>query len=398
MTVRHCPSCGSDRLELFHELDGVPAHSCLLLDDQAEAVGYPTGSLALAVCTTCGFITNTRFDVSMNEYSDTYEETQGFSPTFNRFAEELAQDWVDRFDIRNKRVLEIGCGKGEFLALVCRLGENQGFGVDPAVAPGRLTDEDRARCTFIPELYTPAHGTFDADVVLCRHTLEHIAPVGEFVRLIHDQFADRPATPILFELPDVGRVLDEIAYWDLYYEHCSYFTPGSLARLFRQEGFEVSGLWTAFDDQYILLEATVGAGPVADAPLAIEESPEQVVARARSFADRYALHLKDGRSWLAGERDAGRRVVIWGAGSKGVAFLTTLDADGVIDRAVDINPYKQDKFLAGTGVPVVSPESLRQDPPDTVILMNAAYVEEVRAHLARLGLSAVVTTADLPGA
>lgn len=396
MTFDHCPSCDSDRLEVFHELEGVPAHSCLLMDDQAEAIGYPTGSLALAVCLSCGFITNTRFDISLNEYSDTYEETQGFSPTFNRFAEELASDWVERFDIRGKRVLEVGCGKGEFLAMVCRLGGNEGIGIDPAVAPQRLSDEDRARCTFIPELYTPAHGSFDADVVLCRHTLEHIHPVGEFVRVIRDAFADRPETPILFELPDVGRVLDEVAYWDLYYEHCSYFTPGSLARLFRQEGFGVTGLWTAFDDQYILLEATAGAlGGAAD-PLPAEEPVQQVVDRAHAFADSYAVHLKRGRSWLDGQHDAGRKPVIWGAGSKGVAFLTTLDTAGIIERAVDINPYKQGRFLAGSGVPVVSPESLRDDPPDAVIVMNAAYVDEVSAQLADLGLTPVVTTAELP--
>lgn len=395
MTTTSCASCGSDRLEVFHELDGVPAHSCLLLDDQAEAIGYPTGSLLLAVCIDCGFIANTRFDVRLNHYSHAYEETQGFSPRFVRFAEGLAHDWVERFDIHGRRVLEIGCGKGEFLATVCRLGDNEGIGLDPAVAPQRLSADDRARCTFVPELYTREHGSFDADVVVCRHTLEHIEPVAEFVRIVHDAFADRPGTPVLFELPDVGRVLDEVAYWDLYYEHCSYFTPGSLARLFRREGFGVTGLRTAFDDQYILLEATAGAPGGADGPLPAEDPPERAVAGARTFADRYALRLKQGRAWLEAQSDLGRRLVIWGAGSKGVAFLTTLDADGSIERAVDINPYKQGRFLAGSGVPVVSPESLVDDPPDVAIVMNAAYVEEVSAHLDRLGLSAEVVTAEL---
>jgi len=391
-----CPSCGAEHLEVFHELDGIPAHSCLLLDDRDAAIGYPTGSLVLAVCTDCGFITNVRFDVGLNEYSSSYEETQGFSPTFNHFAEELALDWVDRLDIRDRRVLEIGCGKGEFLALICRLGDNRGIGIDPAVAPERLADDDRARCTFIADLYSPAYRDLDADVVLCRHTLEHIHPVAEFTGLIRDVFADRPGTPILFELPDVGRVLDEVAYWDLYYEHCSYFTPGSLARLFRRQGFGVTGLWTGFDDQYILLEATAGTEGADGERLPIEESPQDVVDRARAFSRRYADQLARSRSWLEAARDASHRVVIWGAGSKGVAFLTTLDRDHVIDRAVDINPYKHDKYLAGSGVPVVSPESLIDDPPDTVIVMNAAYHAEVSSHLARLGIDATVTTAELP--
>ena len=66
---------------------------------------------------------------------------------------------------------------------------------------------------------------------------------------------DRTDTVVLFELPDVLRVLRDAAFWDVYYEHCSYFSPGSLARLFRLTGFEVLRLEMDYDDQYILLEA-----------------------------------------------------------------------------------------------------------------------------------------------
>ena len=64
---------------------------------------------------------------------------------------------------------------------------------------------------------------------------------------------------MLFELPDVRRVLDEVAFWDVYYEHCSYFSAGSLARLFRATGFEVLDLALDYDDQYLLLEARPSA-------------------------------------------------------------------------------------------------------------------------------------------
>ena len=90
------------------------------------------------MCKDCGFIYNSAFDASLQNYSEDCEETQGFSPTFSKFHRELAEAVVDRFDLHGKTVLEIGCGKGEFLELLCEIGGNKGIGFDPAFRPDRL--------------------------------------------------------------------------------------------------------------------------------------------------------------------------------------------------------------------------------------------------------------------
>src|ERR1700683_279773 len=133
-----CPNCGARGLAQFYAVNRVPVHSCLLMPAARDAVAYPRGDILLGHCSGCGFVCNTLFEVSDNEYSTRYEETQGFSQTFNRFARELARRWIDRYDLHNKRILEIVCGKGEFFALLCELGDNCGIGVDPSYVPGRL--------------------------------------------------------------------------------------------------------------------------------------------------------------------------------------------------------------------------------------------------------------------
>ena len=383
-----CPSCGSANLEALYHLEGIPAHSVLLMPTREAARAYPTGTLDLTVCRDCGFLTNTSFDPALNAYSSSYEETQGFSGVFQDFAQGLAKRWVDTYDLRGKRLLEIGCGKGEFLALMCEIGGNEGIGIDPAVAPERLDESVRSRIDFRPELFSAEHADLEADVIICRHTLEHIHPVADFMRLIRSTVAGRPETLVLFELPDVYRVLDEVAFWDVYYEHCSYFTTGSLARLFRREGFDLLDLWTAFGDQYILLEARPGdgSGPALD----LEADLAATVAAAREFGAKAGPTLDRWRTTVRDLTAQGKSVVIWGAGSKGVAFLTTLGLGDEITRAVDVNPYKQSMFMPGTGTPVVSPESLVDDPPDAVIAMNSIYCDEIRADLDRLGIAATV--------
>jgi len=84
----------------------------------------------------------------------------------------------------------------------------------------------------------------------------------------------------------------------------------------------------------------------------------------------------------------GKRVVIWGGGSKGVAFLTALGGAAPIEYAVDINPFKADKYLAGGGQRVVAPGFLREYQPGVVIVMNPIYRDEIQADLDRLNVSA----------
>lgn len=89
---------------------------------------------------------------------------------------------------------------------------------------------------------------------------------------------------------------------------------------------------------------------------------------------------------------AGKRVVLWGGGSKAVAFLTTLGLQDEVEFVVDINPFKQGGFLPGTGHVVVGPEHLTHFQPDLVISMNPIYCEEIRKDLDKLGLDSRLET------
>ena len=217
-----------------------PGHSCLLLDSRDEARrAFPRGDLGLALLPSLRVHLQHRVRLRRcTEYSARYEETQGFSPRFQRVrAATWPQRWVERYDLRGKTVLEIGCGKGEFLAIMCEAGAGHGH----RHRPGAHAERHRRRpapsaSTLIADFYAERTRTSPADAVVCRHTLEHIAPVA---RVHRPWCAARSATArdtvVLFELPDVARVLEEAAFWDIYYEHCSYFIAGSLARLFRRD-------------------------------------------------------------------------------------------------------------------------------------------------------------------
>jgi SAM-dependent methyltransferase len=389
--ARPCPNCSGPPPRIFYRVDGIPAHSCLLMPTRRRALEFPRASLRLAHCGRCGFITNCAFAPELLDYGRDYEETQGYSPTFRAFARGLARDLIDRFDLRGKTALEIGCGKGEFLALLVELGMASGTGIDPAYVDGRLQSPALGRLRFIRDLYGPDYAGLHADAIVCRHTLEHIAPTLDFMSTLRRSIGPRHQTAAIFEVPDTLRVLREGAFWDLYHEHCSYFTPGSLARLFRRAGFEVSDLWLEYADQYILLGARPASGP---APVfqPLEDDLDEASRLVSDFESRIGAAHDRWRDTVRSAAGVGKRIIVWGSGSKGVAFLTTLGLQDEVAAVVDINPHKQGRFMPGSGQEIVPPARLREIAPDLVIVMNPVYTREIRENLAAMGLSPEILT------
>jgi len=363
------------------------------MSSKEEALGYPTSDLKLGFCESCGFITNLLFDPGLNSYSAQCEETQGFSSCFNAFAKSLAKRTIDKYDIHNKVILEIGCGKGEFLALMCQLGENRGIGFDPAYVPERNPDATGSRIEFIQDFYSPKYARLQADVICCRHTLEHIAPTFEFMQMLRKTVADRPDTLLFFELPDVMRVLREGAFWDIYYEHCTYFSAGSLARLFRASGFDLDELYLDYHGQYLIASARPDKGTVI-ASLDLENDMEllnQAVSEFKQICSRKIDYWLKAIHEFARE---GQRVVLWGSGSKAVAFLTTLRLAHEIEYVVDINPHRHGKNLPGSGHEIVAPQFLKRYKPHKVVVMNPVYRDEIRQDLERLNVEADLLVCD----
>jgi len=388
-----CPSCASSELRVFHRARGVPVNSCLSLETREEALGFPRGDIALSFCESCGFIFNAAFDPSLLEYSERYDPTQAFSGTFNRWHLKLAENLVEQYGLQGKRIIEIGCGKGEFLTMLCELGGNFGIGFDPAVDPERTRPPKAGEAKFVQDFYSEQYADHRGDFVCCKMTLEHIAPTASFVNTVRRAVGDDPDTVVFFQVPDVLRILEERAFWDIYYEHCNYFSAGSLARLFRQTGFSVEAVGRDYDDQYLMIDCRPTDGSESSEPLAEEDDLGQLDALVREFSGQLPKALDGWRAKVRAFRDENKRVVIWGAGSKGVAFLTTLGfGEGDVELAVDINPHRRGQFMATTGQEIVGPDQLVERRPDVVIIMNPIYREEIEADLKKLGLTPEVLT------
>jgi ubiquinone/menaquinone biosynthesis C-methylase UbiE len=377
-----CPNCGRTGLESIYSQFGVPVHDVVLIESRSEALAFPRGDIRLGYCRACGFATNTTFDDRAMHYDGRCEETQGASSTFNEYHRRLAAELVRRYHLQGAHVVEIGCGKGEFLALLATLGDNRCTGFDPAYAPGRI--ELPRNMVVAAENFTGRQDIADADLVCCKMTLEHVKQPRELLVTLRRSLP-RWGTPVFFQVPDAERIYRAQAFWDIFYEHCSYFTAPALAALFSGTGFDVEQISRSYGDQYLTVFARSGNGSLPAA-----YGTADIGREVRRFKLRVDSKIARWRSILARVQRAGGRTVLWGGGSKAVAFLTALGPGSEVDFVVDINERKHGTCLPGAGHRVARPEELAHRPPRLVIVMNGIYRREIQDRLTALDVSARV--------
>ncbi len=382
-----CIICGGRSLEQLISIPDVPTLCNRLCASEAEAANAPRGDISLVYCFDCGHVVNSAFDQARVNYDGRFENTLTFSPRYRKYADVTADRLINRYGLRDKRIVEIGCGSGDFLRLLCGPG-NHGEGYDPS----QPTSRSGAGCGSVEIIgrnfeVDDARG---ADFVCCRHVLEHLREPMGLLWNLRESMATRAGAVAFFEVPNGLFTLDRLGIWDIIHEHVSYFTPSSLVRAFHDAGFTVCCAEPAFDDQYLWLEARVAG---RSAPNGLPKRPPDVLYS--SFSERFAKKVAEWRRRIDDLRFDRRQIAVWGAGAKGVMFLNLLQvrSGAGVDWVVDINPRKQGHFVPLMRQRIVGPDYLLENPPDLVVVMNPEYEREIRGTIESMGICCEVMSA-----
>jgi len=391
LTCVTCPCCdGSNLLELVR-IEAVPVLCNVLHQNAAEARGADRGDLDLIYCRTCAHLWNGAFDPDRVAYDADYENSLHYSPRFQEWARGLSADLVASYGLQGGTVVEIACGKGDFLGLLREAGASRAVGFDPSWESNRDGATSPDGVEVRRELFTASTaGDLTCDLLCCRHALEHIGDPVAFLQLVHDSLTASPKAPIYFEVPNGLWTLRDLGIWDLIYEHPQYFSACSLLRAMNRAGFEVTGIDEAFGGQFLSCRAIRSEHPGASIKVPLDD-PEELGDR---FGAAYREHRTRWADRLLEWRRRGSRAIIWGAGSKGVTFLNVIGAGVEIAAVVDINPHKQGRFVPGSGHRVVSPAEIAGLNVDIVVVMNPLYRDEIAATLAALNCRLEILTVD----
>lgn len=356
-----CPVCGGTGLHRSVRRDRLPVFQNVTYGTRAAAISAPQAEFELATCTTCTFSFNVRFDAQLAVYDDSYDNHVA-SAFFLDYYETLARMLISRLGLVDGTVYDVGCGKGEFLRVLCSLAPGiRGVGIDPSCTPVREANFELIRSHFDASLFAD-----DARLVILRHVLEHLDQPVEFLSALRQAM---PAAPLYVEVPDLDWILENEAYWDFCYEHCNYFTMESLNLALSQALFEIVDQQRSFGDQYqwaLVLPATKSA--------TFTPEPGQALEAVR----RYLLAETAGLSEMQRNADRAGGIALWGMATKGVLLSTLLSHS--IHGGIDMNPAKQGRFAAGSGVAIHSPAWLQElSPSATILVMNPNYLNEIIA-------------------
>ena len=377
--LQTCPLCGSSNLRHFLTRESVPVHQNLIHKDHNAAIAATTGELNMIVCEGCGFVFNRKFDMSKLSYGENYDNTQDCSNFFDSYLDDLVSDLVENQGVKEGLVIEVGCGKGQFLQ---KLVENprsklQGIGFDPSYENrGTKTYKNPS---FVKDYYNAKYSNIGADYIVCRHVIEHVQDPLSLLRSTRKALSGSPKARIFFETPCVEWILDNQVIWDFFYEHCSLFSASTLKLAFEKAGFGVERVSHIFGGQYLWIEAECSN---ASNPSINHDSARSLVSRAEQFSEN-ERQLRREKEALVKDLHSKGNVALWGAGAKGVTVANLIDPEHeIIDCIVDVNPNKQGHFVPQTGHPIVAPADLRTREVKHVLSMNPNYFAENAAWLA----------------
>lgn len=296
-------------------------------------------------------------------YRDVIRAT-GVSDEMRLFREKQYKEWVEKYGLQGKRIVEIGCGTGEYMNMMENT-QAKVYGIEnlvDSVEKGRAAGHNILK-GFIEDELTEISGA-PYDGFYSMNFLEHIPYPGAFLRGIAANLSEGAVG--LVEVPNFDMMLEKSLYSEFIQDHLSYFTKQTFCSLLEQNGFEVlscESVWYNY-----ILSAVVKKRSLT--PIA------GFVRKQQELKSQMA-------DFLAAQQKKGKKIAVWGAGHQALANLSLLDMADKITYVIDSAEFKQEKYTPATHIPIVAPERLKRGEVDLVIIMAAGYSQEVKQIMER---------------
>lgn len=390
MADPRCRFCAAPLTRTFADLGMSPLSNSYLTREQLGCMEpyYPLHAL---VCDSCLLVQLEEYGSPQNIFRD-YAYFSSYSDTWLEHAAQYTRKVVEQFSLsKSSHVVEIASNDG-YLLRNFKAMEIPVMGIEPAENVAQVAQNAGipTRVEFFGTKLAEemAAQGLSADLLIGNNVLAHVPPLNDFVQGM--KIALKPHGIITMEFPHLLRLIEGRQFDTIYHEHFSYFSFLTVERIFQSHGL------TIFDVE----ELSTHGGSLRIYACHVENKGTAVTERVfelracerRSGLDkvegysRFAEYLKEAKrnllACLIDIKRAGKSIAGYGAPAKGNTLLTYCGIGrDFLDYTVDRNPYKQQRYLPGTRVPIYAPERIRETRPDYVFVLPWNIASEIIAQL-----------------
>lgn len=376
----HCPICGEKEFIDFFQAKDTPSQDGVVWPSRTAAINAPSGEVNLVYCQNCAYIFNRTYDPQKITFLD-YDFSLHYSAVYQQFNQVLIRGLIERHQLNNKRILEIACGKGHFLKALCEAGDNQGIGIDPSYEKVEDLVYDATQIEFIADYYAATYADLKVDFTVCRHLLDELEHPVDFLMLMKQNLIQNPQSAIYLEVPNALKTFSASLIWNIGYAKRSWFTPYSITHLLQLAGYKNIRIEEFLDGDYLGVEAFPDFSGGATQEMTLEKPFQQF----ETFASAYREGVVEWQQKLDSWRTKKYNIALWGAGMRGINFLSHFSDLSNLALVIDINPLRQGKFLPKSGFQVHAPEALKEQKVEVILISNATYQNEIMAQAKALG-------------
>jgi len=310
--------------------------------------------LNLFQCSSCGLVQLSERPVS---YYKEVIRASSFSDEMKKFRGEQFVSWVDKYNLKGKSILEVGCGRGEYLSILKQTEVSLAHGIEyskESVSSCINSELSVTKGFFGDENFVLPKQKYDG--FICLNFMEHWPNPNKALAYLKKNLSEDAIG--IIEVPNFDMILKQGLYSEFISDHLLYFTKETLTFMLNYNGFEVIECSVIWHDY--ILSAVVRKRKKIDISL-LKSNKLNVETELNSFIDKFEK----------------KEVAIWGAGHQSLAVMSLAKLENKIRYVVDSAPFKQGKYTPATHFPIVAPIELVNNPVKAVIIIAASYSNEV---------------------
>lgn len=310
--------------------------------------------LKIYQCQQCGLV---QHDLKPVDYYKDVIRAVAYSEEMGHFREKQLAEWIQKFNLKHKKILEVGSGQGEYLELLLKAGGSNVYGIENSKESVEIAKKKGLNIQqgYLSKDYENSCAeNFDAFATF--NFMEHWPDISSSLHSLQNSLNENAVG--LVEVPNFDFMLKNGMYSEFTTDHIFYFTEKTLRTVLETNGFDVIEINSIWHD-YILSAQVKKRTVLNISSFTIKQN--KIVSELRVFINKFKKN----------------EVIIWGAGHQALAVISIANINSKVSHVVDSAKFKQNKYTPGTHLLIKDPKSIHQDLPKAIIIMAAAYSDEV---------------------